>query len=195
MVEQNGAHVPTPEEQFEARLTQVFQKALDQAMPAIRAGIKQEVLAEAEAAIGKRVQEARAEVDAYKGQQLSPATSSSPVEDTPKSLADAIRWGIAYLPKALAESLDTYDKLVTIRMKQQNPAIVMGEWAKTNPDMLAFYAQKYAPDPLQNYLPGLLAKNSLDTANAVAKVLVRQGMTGRNGGGRFAVDPFDEPSE
>jgi len=190
----------SPEDQFRAQLKAVVQEVWAENAPALVTASARQALDIARQEIDQRVKDARAETDAYRaGSGASGALTSEPtatppaIGDTPKNIADSIRWAIASLPQILSSSLDSYDKLITIRMKQQNPFVMFGELQKTNPLMASFLAQTYAPDPLQTIMPQLLAKNSLETANAVVRTLMRQGVVPR--GGRLAIDPFGEDSE
>lgn len=190
--EDNGSS--TPDEQFDARLANVFQKVLMANTPVLVAAAAQQALTIARGEIDQRIQDAKAEIDAYRDKNgaTDEATAPQP-QDTPQGIASTIRWAINSLPDIFGKSLDAYDKLVTIRMKQQDPFAMFSNLQKARPEMATFLAQLYAPDPLQTVMPKLLAKNSLDTANAVVRVMMQQGALPR--GGRLAIDPFAEQSE
>ena len=197
MTNQNGASglEPTPEQQADARMRATFMSVMAETLPALEAHITKTVIAAAEEGILLRIKAAQAEIETYRAQQPAPASGPA-LATAPKNIADTITTLLEKLPSIGLTLLDAWDKAATIKMKNTNPAVMMAEWSKTNPDMLAFYASRYAPNRIEALLPDLLARNSLETANAVTKVLVRQGLVGgKGGGGSFAVAPFDELSE
>ena len=125
---------------------------------------QQQTVDETVAAVMKRIQQAQAEANhSNHAREVLDQAQAESIAPVPGTVRSGTGTGIADLLPLVREGISTYFEFKNLQLREANPLVQFETLAKEQPLMARFLAQMYAPDPMEEYIPGMITKTAQRT--------------------------------